>query len=115
MVTLLRTINWKHSPLAQVLAIALMGSGLGLLWMVNDLTLNRGMVGSILFFIVAIPICVTATLAWETLVEPGRDEPSVRTVLSWKRVGVGLYVAVGTIAVAGGFYVLVKGLQLTSF
>ena len=47
MKALLRAINWKHSPLAQVLAIMLMGSGLGLVWILNDLTLNRGIVGSI--------------------------------------------------------------------
>lgn len=109
MLALFRAINWKHSPWAQVVAIALMGSGLGLLWIVNDLTLNRGLVGSMLFYIVAVPIYVAATFAWETVVEPDRDETSVRTLLSWKRVGVGLYVAVGTIMVASGIYVLVKG------
>ena len=110
MKALLRAINWKHSPLAQVLAIMLMGSGLGLVWILNDLTLNRGIVGSILFFIIALPIYAAATLAWEKVVEPDRDEPSVGTVFSWKRLGLGLYVALGTILVAGGFYALVKGL-----
>jgi hypothetical protein len=110
MMALLRAINWKHSPLAQVLAILLMGSGLGLLWILNDLTLNRGMVGSIVFFIIALPVYVAATLAWNKVVEPDRDEPSGGIVLSWKRVGVGLYVALGIILAAGGFYVLVKSL-----
>lgn len=110
MLALLRAINWNHSPLAQILAIALMGSGLGLIWILNDLTLNRGVVGSSLFFIVAIPIYVASTLAWERVVEPDRDELSVGTSFSWKRIVVGVYVAIGTIVIAVGVYAFIKGL-----
>ena len=43
------------------------------------------------------------------VVEPDRDDPSLGIVFSWKRLGVGLYVALGTILVAGCFYLMLKG------
>ncbi|HKT33208.1 MAG TPA: hypothetical protein VJR03_00150 [Nitrospira sp.] len=68
------------------------------------------MVGSLVLFMVALPVYVGATLVREAITEPGRHESVNQSTVSWKRVGVGLYLALGTLLAAAAFYVLCKSL-----
>lgn len=92
-----------------MLAMLLVGTALGLLWILNDIAFTQGVVGWILFILIGLPVYVAATLIWEKAFLPDREEPSVGAAISWKRVGAGLFVALGTIFVASGVYFLVKG------
>ena len=108
MIDLLYAINWKNSTLAQVLAILLVGTVLGLLWILNDLAFTQGVIVWIVVVVVGIPIYLFATLIWDRTFLSEREAPSVVPALSWKRIGTGLVVALGTLLVASGLYHLAK-------
>jgi hypothetical protein len=107
-IDLLHAINWKNSRLAQVLAILLVGTALGLLWILNDLAFTQGVIGWIVFVVVGLPLYLFATLMWDRTFLSEREGPSVGPALSWKRIGTGVVVALGLLLVASGVYLLAK-------
>jgi hypothetical protein len=106
---LLNAINWKDSRSAQVLAVCLVGTTLGFLWILNDIAFAQGIIGWIVFVVIGLPVYLLASLIWEKVFLPGREEP-LGLALSWKRIAAGLSVALGTLLVASGVYLFVKGL-----
>jgi hypothetical protein len=103
MIDLVHAINWRSIP-AQLLAIFFVGTALGFLWILDDLAYTQGFIGWIVFIIIGLPVYFLAAFLWEKVLfsEPGGQLAS--PTFSWRRVGTGLFLAIGTFLVAFGLY-----------
>jgi hypothetical protein len=103
MIDLVHAINWRSTS-ARVLAMFFGGTALGLLWILNDLAYTQGFIGWIVFVVIGLPVYFLAAVLWEKVFisEPGEQLAS--PTFSWRRVGAGLFVAIGTLLVASGLY-----------
>ena len=105
----LNAINWKSGP-AKALAILLVGSALGLLWVLNDFAFAQGFVGWLIFAIIGLPLCAFAELMWEGVVSQNAGERISRKAFSLKRIGYGLLFFLGLFVVASCVYFLAKSI-----
>lgn len=103
MIDLVHAINWRSTP-ARVSAMFFVGTALGLLWILNDLAYTQGFIGWIVFVVIGIPLYLLATFFWEKVFSSEPGEQLASPTFSWKRVGTGLFVALGTLLVASGLY-----------
>lgn|GEM_PF-6873569 len=102
-------INWRSMP-AQLLAMVLLGTALGFLWSLNDPAYSQGLVGWIAFVIIGLPVYLLATYILEKALLSERRVSLAGPTFSWRRVGSGLFVALGTLLVAAIVYFSVKAL-----
>jgi hypothetical protein len=103
MIDLVHAINWR-STFAQVLAMLFVGTALGLLWILNDLAYTQGFIGWIMFIVIVLPVYFLAAFLWEKVFFSGPGEKLASLTLSWRHVGIGLFVALGTLLITSGLY-----------
>ena len=109
MTNYLNTINLKSGP-AKALAILLVGSGLGLLWIFSDLIFAQGFVGWLIFAIIGLPLYAFAELMWGEILSRDAGERISRKAFSLRRIGYGLLFFLSLLTVASCVYFLAKSL-----
>jgi hypothetical protein len=105
----LSAINWKSGP-AKALAILLVGSALGLLWVLNDFVFAQGFIGWLIFAIIGLPLYAFAGLMWGEVMSRDAGERISRKTFSLRRIGYGLLFFLSLFTVASCVYFLAKSL-----